>query len=95
MLAHFATDPKSLKRVRNELTKVLEDKELLDLSHDDCQNLSYLSCVIQESLRYNPPGPATTEFSFSQEAKIANLTIRPDVRLMINIYGLHRNSEQW
>ena len=95
VLSHFATDRESLQRVRKELVDTIGEKDAFSLEHDDCQSLTYLGYVIQEALRYNPPAPGTSHMEFPGDTQIAGMTIRSDVVLSINIYGLHYNDEQW
>lgn len=91
VLSHFATDLESLERVRKELRETLGERDLLGLDHDDCQSLSYLGNVIYEALRYNPPVAGNSFLGVFTETKLGNMTIRPDVTLSINVYGLHYN----
>ena len=58
-MAHFASDVESMEKVRAESAKVFQgDFEKLNL--ETTQELTYLSCVINEALRYNPPVARTS-----------------------------------
>ena len=106
VLAHFATNPESLKRVRDEFNSVLREAgvdrssksltEILrsDLTMDMCGDLTYLGYVIQEALRLNPPGSNTTQFEFSEDVTLgeSKLNVKAHNPFVILIFDVHRNS---
>ena len=66
-----------------------------DLTLDACQDLSYLSQVIQEALRLNPPVQRTDRYHFENqnEVQVGGLKVRAGDSMVMNINGLHRNSK--
>mmetsp|Transcript_2435 Transcript_2435/g.3358 ORF Transcript_2435/g.3358 Transcript_2435/m.3358 type:complete len:178 (-) Transcript_2435:21-554(-) len=93
------TDAESLARVRAEFDAVAKDcgeqsfKEQLSLER--CSELPYLGCVIQEALRVCPVASVSSPLYFEKDTKVGNLTVKADEIIMINIWGLHRNPNQW
>ena len=79
VLSHFATNPESLARVRAEFDSEIESSRGLAFDSADyvtmlrqdptleaCSDLTYLSYVIQEALRYNPPVVFTHSYLFEK-----------------------------
>ena len=76
VISYFATNPESLSRVRAEFDSVIdrastnltvdEHEKILrsELTMDQFQEFTYLSYVIQEALRFNPPLSVSTGLHF-------------------------------
>lgn len=50
----------------------------MDLKNSEinAKNLPYLDCVVNESLRYNPPTPTTDEFKVLKDCKMGQYNFR-------------------
>ena len=89
-----------MKRVRNEFTQlngVSEAKDirsvLKELSLENCYDQTFLGYVMQEALRLSPPVATTTMSSFEKDTQLGkNLKVKAGENIIINIYGLHRNT---
>ena len=68
MICHFATAPKSVKRIREELEKKAKERKILAegsdqnyLNHlvqfDLLQEVDYMQNVVYEALRFSAPVP--------------------------------------
>jgi len=81
-MAHFAKDPASRQRIRDEFKAVIkervqEEPELANLpmkdimkkliTFDNIKDLEYLNWVWQEALRYQAPGSASTDLIFRED----------------------------
>ena len=100
-LAHFLTDPVSLKRARSEYEQVVKNLDPSAtqkdrLSFEQLSDLTYMGYVINESLRINPVAVFTTMYYFENDTKLSDkLTVKANDNLLINIAGLHRNADYW
>ena len=59
------------------------------------QELSYLSQVIYEALRFMPPAATSSQLWLSEDAKVGDYLIRAGDKITLNMRGLHRNASQW
>ena len=94
ILSHFALDHGSVKRVREEYDSVIGSagiQSFNSLTFESAQDLTYMSQVINEALRYNPPAPSNSFYCLSKDTKIAGKLIKTDSVFVVNIYRLHRN----
>ena len=94
MLAHFAISPESADKVSAEFDHVV-GTSFDELNIESGSELTYLSQVITEAIRWNPTAPTTSSYWFEKDTKIGNFTVKAYTAILINLYGLHRNSAQW
>ena len=108
IMGHFSTDPESVKRVRDEFKKVVEENDTMfasfnnmrdylseACSYDNLQELTYLNMVVSEALRFEPPVPHGTESTLSQDCKIGKYHVKAGDNVQVNITGLHHSPAQW
>lgn len=101
MLSHFATNKKSLERVRAEYDSVVSSSEgtgsedRRDPTLEECNELTYLGYVIQEALRVNPPAPLCTPYHFKQDTTIGKLKVKAYDPITISIQPMHQSSKLW
>ena len=111
MLGHLMTKRESLDEVRGEFSKMVKESvddrkadisclsknEILRqyLTIDNYTELSFLNQVMMETLRLQPPLVSTTEFTLSEDAKIGKYNVKAADRIVVYIYGLHRNANEW
>ncbi|CAI2363795.1 unnamed protein product [Moneuplotes crassus] len=55
----------------------------------------YLTYVIKESLRMDPPSMNTSPYMTYEEVEICGVKIPSKIKMMINVVGCHYNSDQW
>ena len=108
IMGHFSTDPESVKRVRDEFKKVVEENDTMfasfnnmkdylseACSYDNLQELTYLNMVVSEALRFEPPVPHGSESTLSQDCKIGKYHVKAGDKVHVNITGLHHSPAQW
>ncbi|XP_023213928.1 cytochrome P450 4C1-like, partial [Centruroides sculpturatus] len=78
------------EKVYLELQEIFENDMNRDITIDDLTKMTYLKCVIKESMRIYPPFPGIARKN-SSEMKIGNYVLPANSTLVINIYGIHHN----
>ena len=79
-----------LRKEINEAVKRKPESSLYDLSHD----IDYLDCVINESLRLNPP-LAQVNCECVDDNKFNDIYIPAGQQVIIPVYFLHRDPDVW
>ncbi|XP_023233362.1 cytochrome P450 4C1-like [Centruroides sculpturatus] len=78
------------EKVYLELQEIFINDMNRDITIDDLTKMTYLECVIKESMRIYPPTPFIGRKN-SSEMKISNYVLPANSTLFINIYGIHHN----
>ncbi|XP_023212052.1 cytochrome P450 4C1-like isoform X1 [Centruroides sculpturatus] len=78
------------EKVYLELQEIFKNDFNRDITIDDLTKMTYLECVIKESMRIYPPFPLIARKNPS-EMKIGNYVLPANSTLVINIYGIHHN----
>ncbi|XP_023209500.1 cytochrome P450 4C1-like [Centruroides sculpturatus] len=78
------------EKVYLELQEIFENDMNRDITIDDLTKMTYLECVIKESMRIYPPLPFIARKTPS-EMKIGNYLLPANSSLIISIYGIHHN----
>lgn len=91
-LAELLNHPKALKKLQEEIDRVVGSDRLIDDS--DIPNLPYLQAVVKETLRVHPPLPLV--FRKCREDSVVNgYKIPKNSRLVLNIYAINRDPNEW
>lgn len=92
LLAHH---PEWQKKVQKEIDEVLAKHNNL-LSYDSINDMTYLDWAFKESMRHFPAlGHLSRECTRPYKVPGMNLTIDPDVRVMIPVKALHMDPKYW
>ena len=98
VLAHIATNPEVVEKLREEIDAVFDAKEDgdIDVTDTDVIGMNYLDCVVSEQQRLNNPNFATAR-RVTKPWKIpgADLTIPVGVGIYLPIGSFHRDPEYW
>jgi cytochrome P450 len=65
-----------------------------DVNMEELGKLTYLECCVKEILRLYPSVPFITR-TLGKDANIGGHKMPADSQVMINIYLIHRDPEQW
>jgi cytochrome P450 len=57
--------------------------------------MPYLSMCIQETLRLEPSVQVTSTIELSETQDLAGVTFKKGTQIMIDIYHLHNNPDEW
>ncbi|XP_042046282.1 cytochrome P450 81Q32-like [Salvia splendens] len=85
--------PGELEKARNEIDEHVAPGKLLDES--DLQNLAYLRCVINETLRLYPVGPLLVPHCSSEDCNVGGYDIPGGTILLANVWAIQRDPNVW
>lgn len=92
-ITHFLVNkPEIQDKVRAEMMEVHATEG--EFTYDSVNKLSYLQCVINETLRYYPPVISFTRHS-NEDYRYQNITIPKDSAIKIASYQIHHCEEYW
>jgi cytochrome P450 len=83
------------EKIYNEIASVFKKVKGEELSYEDLQEFEYLTLVVKESLRIDPPVHYTTPIEALKEVKVGNITMRPGDMVTCHLYGIHRDPREW
>ncbi|KAJ8532627.1 hypothetical protein K7X08_012550 [Anisodus acutangulus] len=91
-LAELLNHPKVLKKLQEEIERVVGLERLVEDS--DIPNLPYLQAVVKETLRVHPPLPLVFR-KCREECVVNGYKIPKCSRLVLNIYAINRDPNEW
>ncbi|XP_021908211.1 cytochrome P450 84A1-like [Carica papaya] len=91
-LSELMRCPEELKRVQQELADVVGLDRRVE--EKDMEKLTYLKCVIKETLRLHPPIPLLLHET-AEDAEIGGYVIPKKSRVMINAWAINRDAKSW
>lgn len=80
-------------RVLTEIKQNLSSKDS-SIEYEDLPKYVYLEMVIKETMRLIPIAPIFARICEGY-VKLSNCTITPGVRVIVNMYAVHRNPDIW
>ncbi|KAF7828927.1 cytochrome P450 84A1 [Senna tora] len=91
-MSELMRSPEDLKRVQQELADVVGLDRTVEES--DFDNLTYLRCVLKETLRLHPPIPLLLHET-AEDAVVSGYFIPKKARVMINAWAIGRDPNSW
>ncbi|GJN23240.1 hypothetical protein PR202_gb10872 [Eleusine coracana subsp. coracana] len=85
--------PETLRKAQAEIDAVVGTSRLLTV--DDVPRLSYLHCVITETLRLYPGAPLLLPHESSADCKVGGYDVPRGTMLLVNVYAIHRDPAVW
>eukprot|EP00268_Persea_americana_P039250 TRINITY_DN3886_c0_g1_i1.p1 TRINITY_DN3886_c0_g1~~TRINITY_DN3886_c0_g1_i1.p1 ORF type:complete len:512 (-),score=74.31 TRINITY_DN3886_c0_g1_i1:412-1947(-) len=86
-------NPEVLKKAKAELDIQVGKNRLVDES--DFDQLPYLHCIIDETLRLYPAAPLLLPHESSEECTLGGLHVPRGTMLLVNVWAIHRDPELW
>ncbi|KAL8143987.1 hypothetical protein V2J09_017019 [Rumex salicifolius] len=90
-MAQLVKNPSAMKRAQEEVREAANGKSRVD--ETDLRELTYLRCVIQETLRLHPPNPFPRQTTAG--SKINGFDIPAGTRVYVDAKAIGRDGEQW
>ncbi|GJM96693.1 hypothetical protein PR202_ga13555 [Eleusine coracana subsp. coracana] len=81
--------PEALRKAQAEIDAVVGTSRLLTV--DDVPRLSYLHCVITETLRLYPGAPLLLPHESATDCKVGGYDVPAGTMLLVNVYAIHRD----
>lgn len=87
--------PEVQERVRNELTQVLGEGNLVSEPDTHNNKLPYLAAVVKETLRLHMPIPLLVPHMNVKRAKLAGYDIPAESKVLVNAWWIGNNPKLW
>ncbi|XP_065852818.1 cytochrome P450 84A1 [Euphorbia lathyris] len=91
-LAELMKCPEEMKKVQQELAEVVGLDRRVE--ETDFEKLTYLKCVIKETLRLHPPIPLLLHET-AEDSEVAGYYIPAKSRVIINAWAIGRDNNSW
>ena len=85
--------PAALKKAQAEMDASIGASRMV--AADDVPRLSYLQCIISETLRLYPAAPLLLPHESSADCKVGGYDVPSGTMLIVNAYAIHRDPEAW
>ncbi|KAK1643860.1 hypothetical protein QYE76_061665 [Lolium multiflorum] len=85
--------PTVIKKAQAEIDAFVGNSRLV--AADDVPRLSYLQCIISETLRLYPPVPLLLPHESSTDCKVGGYNVPSETMLLVNAYAIHRDPAAW
>ncbi|XP_068669751.1 geraniol 8-hydroxylase-like [Aristolochia californica] len=92
-MAHMVDKPVVMKKVQDELERVVGRGNIVEESH--VSKLHYLDAVVKEVLRLHPALPLLVPHCPSQSCTVGGYTIPEGSRVFVNVWAIHRDPSIW
>ncbi|KAJ0940241.1 putative cytochrome P450 [Helianthus annuus] len=92
MLSLLLNNPQQLKKAQAEIDNYVGEDRLI--CESDISNLSYLRCIINETMRMYPPGPLLFHES-SKDCKVGGYHIPGGTMIVMNLWAIHNDPNNW
>ncbi|XP_052198629.1 cytochrome P450 736A117-like isoform X3 [Diospyros lotus] len=91
-MAELLKDPKSMKRLLNEVREIGRGKQAI--IEDDLKKMPYLQAIIKEIMRLHPSGSLIPRES-TQNVKVMGYDITANTQVLINTWAIGRDPLVW
>ncbi|KAL5101207.1 hypothetical protein RYX36_005534 [Vicia faba] len=92
-MSELVKNPKVMEKVQAEVRKVFDKKGGVDES--ELHQLTYLKCVIKETLRLHPIAPLLVPRENRESCQINGYEIPAKTRVMVNVWAIGRDPKYW
>ncbi|XP_065857186.1 iridoid oxidase-like [Euphorbia lathyris] len=93
VMTELVRSPKSMKRVKEELDRVVGERR--KFGEDDWDELPYLHAVIKESMRLHPILPLLIPRKSLEDSNFMGYFIPKDTQVFVNVSAIGRDPEVW
>lgn len=86
LMAELVKNPKVMKKAQEEVRSVVGEKSNIDMN--DINGMSYLKCVIKETMRLHPPLPLLVPRETTTNVEIGGYHIPAKTKVIINAWAI-------
>jgi len=84
--------PEIIKKIQNEIDSVLGNSKEITIDH--IEKLTYLQCVVKESLRIRTPAGAVTRET-NEDVYLGKYFVPKGTRVVVCIHAMHHDPNYW
>lgn len=92
-MAELMRSPRVMKKVQEEVRRVVGEKSKLEV--DDISQMTYLKCVMRETLRLHPPAPLLVPRETSASVEMGGFRVPEGTRVFVNAWAVQRDPKVW
>nr|CAB3493142.1 unnamed protein product [Digitaria exilis] len=92
-MALLLNNPEVLKKAQAEIDTAVGTSRLI--TPDDLPRLTYLHCIISETLRLYPAAPLLLPHESAADCKVGGYDVPRGTILLVNVYAIHRDPAVW
>jgi len=85
--------PEILEKAITEIDSHIDNERIVEDS--DLPKLTYISCIINETLRLFPPSPLLIPHYSSEDCTIGGYHVAKGTLLLVNAWAIHRDPTLW
>ncbi|XP_054813218.1 cytochrome P450 71A1-like [Prosopis cineraria] len=93
VMAELMKNPEKMKKAQEEVRRVVGNKPKIE--ENDVNQMSYLRCVVKETMRLHPPGPLLLARKTDGSVKLGGYDIPPKTRVIVNAWAIQRDPDVW
>ncbi|XP_016566322.2 geraniol 8-hydroxylase isoform X2 [Capsicum annuum] len=92
-MAEILKQPEIMKKVQVELAEIIGKGTLIE--EVDVSRLTYLQCIIKETLRMHPPAPLLIPRRVDQDVELCGYIIPKGSQVLVNVWAIGRGFTLW
>ncbi|XP_059293815.1 geraniol 8-hydroxylase-like isoform X2 [Lycium ferocissimum] len=92
-MTEILKQPRIMKKAQAELAEIIGKGKPIE--ETDVARLSYLQCIIKETLRMHPPVPLLLPRRVEQDVELCDYIIPKGSQVLVNVWAIGRDSTFW
>ncbi|CAI0399185.1 unnamed protein product [Linum tenue] len=92
-MTYLMKNPIALRKAQEEVREAIEKKGFV--KEEDIERLPYLSAVVKETMRLQPPAPLLLPRESSQDCELGGYKIPAKTTVYVNAWAIGRDPEAW
>uniref|UniRef100_A0A0E0PX95 Cytochrome P450 n=1 Tax=Oryza rufipogon TaxID=4529 RepID=A0A0E0PX95_ORYRU len=92
-MAELMRNPGVMSRAQAEVREAYKNK--MEVTEEGLTNLTYLQCIIKETLRLHTPGPLALPRECQEQCQILGYDIPKGATVLVNVWAICTDNEFW
>ena len=93
IMAELLRNSRVLKKAQDEVRRVVGTKGKVEMQ--DIIQMSYLKCIVKETLRLHPPGPLLAPRETAAKVEVGGYEIPAKTSVLVNAWAIQRQPDSW